>query len=496
MPSAIYIDNCCSLRSSYARVFPGVPILLDPFHWFDRWDQAISLSADHPLCSIFHGHLRDALLVPDPTDYAREQANNAAARADGKRGKTKTQMKLACRRTIASPAVARPAICAVLDEWRERDRGIARALANEALDGTSAPRCKPFFFNAKFNDVFRREMRHVCNDLGDSLDAIAKHTSLKAKHDDARYRGPTLPPLGSRPNLHTCTAACCACGCLSDPPDVQLSYTKARSKPGAPLYFTARGSNKNEIMHRLLKDSISATSCGVVRAEHFVGSFVYRYNTNRGIDKLGIRDYHTYHHEVLALINSNCASLGAPLHFPDLKLSTHKPEEKIGFECQSLKVVKDNVGDGVCDDPLDEYSTCRGESGDLGAAPRVVSIRKDGHSLCRAVTHACGDSLEGIEPRHGSGEATMAFLAARRRAAATHLRDHRSQLDLCEAAEIDAYLEPHHASFDVWFDDMMANDSSSSRRWWELLLFIAMALMLDTHSYYTIARSVQRQCRL
>ena len=31
-PSAIYIDNCCHLRSSYQRVWPGVPVLAGRHH--------------------------------------------------------------------------------------------------------------------------------------------------------------------------------------------------------------------------------------------------------------------------------------------------------------------------------------------------------------------------------------------------------------------------------------------------------------------------------
>jgi hypothetical protein len=265
---------------------------------------------------------------------------------------------------------------------------------------------------------------------------------------------------------------------------------KAGSKPGVPLYFTARGSNKNEIMHRRLRQCVSATTSGVARVDHFVGCFVHRYNIDRGIDKLGIRDYHTYQHETLAAINSTCGSLGAPLEFPCLKISNHKPDEKIGFECQSLKVIDDEADDR--DEPLDACSTEFSISREI---MNVVDIRKDEDSLSRAFMYALGDFPDNVLPREGSDTATMEFMCAQRERAARHLRDHRNSLisvrDYAALADLDALLEVRHRDFDAWFEERISsnkltfNDHAGKGG---LLLLMALAMMFNVHVSYTIRR--------
>ena len=226
-----------------------------------------------------------------------------------------------CRRVVPAPAVLRKNVDGVIDLFRKRDADILASTANDHLELNSGDNERPIFFNRQFKNVYRKQMAHVCRDYGASI-----------------------APRPSRAADHVCGDDCP--GCLSDPPEVMLYHERPekRPKPGDPphvtLYFTSRGSSQAESMHRLLRQAVASTTCGAVRAEHAVGAFVYRWNVDRGVDKLGDEDYGTYHHEVLALINSLAASCGVPaakLPYPSLKVGLADPStEKIGMECQTL----------------------------------------------------------------------------------------------------------------------------------------------------------------
>ena len=147
MPSAIYIDNCCSRRTAFNRVFPGVPILLDPFHWFARWDEAISIPSTHKLRWQFRAMLRDAVLVPDP--------NDVALLTDYYPKKKRGEIYGMCRRVVPPPKQLRENIENVLNVFVKRDTAILAAAAqneiqgNETDEAMAAVADRPLFFNPK-----------------------------------------------------------------------------------------------------------------------------------------------------------------------------------------------------------------------------------------------------------------------------------------------------------------------------------------------------------
>lgn len=74
-PSAVYVDNCCPMRGDIQQSMGmSTPVCLDPYHWFDWWDDTVNVPAGSILHCLFNAELRDAVLIPEKDDYANEKA--------------------------------------------------------------------------------------------------------------------------------------------------------------------------------------------------------------------------------------------------------------------------------------------------------------------------------------------------------------------------------------------------------------------------------------
>ena len=63
--SAAYLPCAELLRRAKLQVlFPGVPIQLDLYHWFARWDECIAVKTGTVLSNMFSSQMRDAVLTP------------------------------------------------------------------------------------------------------------------------------------------------------------------------------------------------------------------------------------------------------------------------------------------------------------------------------------------------------------------------------------------------------------------------------------------------
>jgi hypothetical protein len=58
-----------ALNKSGHRVF----IRLDPYHWFDRWNDALALDKNHELVLLFYSQMRDVVFHVDMEDYRTER---------------------------------------------------------------------------------------------------------------------------------------------------------------------------------------------------------------------------------------------------------------------------------------------------------------------------------------------------------------------------------------------------------------------------------------
>ena len=214
---AIYIDNCCTLRNSFGKAFPNVPVCLDPWHWFPRWDHCIAVKTTDPKNYRFRAMLRRALLVIDSEDAA------AAYKMFAEKGKSNPKYREVsqyCRNYILPPKITMPAIKAVLDELiaEDTEKRVRLAVlkmkemglgltAEEVLEKKGLV---PFFKMDKYYEVMTQQLMHVCRKSTMKLPVTGKggRTYQKVVHDPA----------------HVCDDSCAAHSCLADPPGVAMNY--------------------------------------------------------------------------------------------------------------------------------------------------------------------------------------------------------------------------------------------------------------------------------
>ncbi|MFK7809286.1 MAG: hypothetical protein AB8F74_15890 [Saprospiraceae bacterium] len=69
-PRVLCCDNCCQMRSAYTSIFGSdISVVLDLWHWLNRWNACIQLRPGHPRRRQLFRALTDAVLVPDATEY-------------------------------------------------------------------------------------------------------------------------------------------------------------------------------------------------------------------------------------------------------------------------------------------------------------------------------------------------------------------------------------------------------------------------------------------
>lgn len=195
---------------------------------------------------------------------------------------------------------------------------------------------------------------------------------------------------------HQCSDECD--GCLSDPEGFRLDYAAPGKIGGSTKdeYYTMRGSNSCEYVHPALHQSIPSNTCGPQKADCNVATRVHKWNTDQGIRRLGERDYCTYSHPILTMINAAAASVVGPdrVPYPDVTLPTVRVQgETLGTSSTSFlpKSRLDSSGDGSgsdtdsdSDDGNDSGRSrgghARGSGGDGGAsrAPSPHSSSMEG----------------------------------------------------------------------------------------------------------------------
>jgi hypothetical protein len=65
----IYVDNCCSVRKKLLEIFGShVHLKLDPFHWLQRWNDALC-EPSSGVSGIFRGMMSRALFTVTSDEY-------------------------------------------------------------------------------------------------------------------------------------------------------------------------------------------------------------------------------------------------------------------------------------------------------------------------------------------------------------------------------------------------------------------------------------------
>jgi hypothetical protein len=68
LPTVMVCEQACRDGGQHQLL-----ILLDSFHWFQRWEDAMALPKDHELSSLFFSQIRDVVLRPDVAHYKEEK---------------------------------------------------------------------------------------------------------------------------------------------------------------------------------------------------------------------------------------------------------------------------------------------------------------------------------------------------------------------------------------------------------------------------------------
>lgn len=96
------------------------------------------------------------------------------------------------------------------------------------------------------------------------------------------------------------------------------------TKPTAkmPRLIAVRGTSQVEGFHPSLHASLSASNIGVRLANCVLRELRYRYNTDRGVDNRGDRDFFTYEHRRIESIKTLCHRLAVSDPYPEWALTS------------------------------------------------------------------------------------------------------------------------------------------------------------------------------
>ena len=274
---AIYVDNCCSIRNKLQSIFgQDVDVLLDLFHWLERWDELLRKPASDG-GRRFKGFMSRAVLVITTKEW--EQKRDALAKELG-RDPTNTEIALKCNKvTVQSHEHINASVRKVISFFMLLD---SERVSNSAEDQITPPQL-------------------ILKDAA-IVRAVAKKQMKHAK-------------------------------CLLDPQcGVHFCLDCGNTKVKAD--FTARGTGKNK---RLFRDGnrmfLFGAALGISRAERILWEYLDEHNNRANIRRCGRQDYNYSNLEAMALCNSLATDASCTLPFPDISLpTTEKSNEQFGFE--------------------------------------------------------------------------------------------------------------------------------------------------------------------
>ena len=486
------------MRASIHALFGApVTVCLDPFHWFQRWNDCINVPVGSILNILFRSQMRDAVLTPDEEDYRRAKERLPP---DTKH----SRILLETRRVILPPHKLRSAIDKVINTWMQRDLRLMQESAQRAInahcgmdDADTSLRSKaPLFFKMNvLPDVRRRQMAHVCRQLQHQRERGANH----CKADCTAC-------------LHICREECT--GCLSDPPGVDVNFNRQRDADKRPEYYTGRGSSQLENLHHYLGDQVLSSVCGPFRCHNLMLASIYDWNIDRRCQNCDCDSSLPLplQHRAASLlrINSYAASaqqrLGASVELPfqHVRAPTRSPDlEKLGCECHAYpdNLLSPDADDGLPtadpgnsgSDPTDDPN-----GGGSNVAQRRVLARGDGRCGLRSFLHAAGPEALvaaglpvplGMDLLQGNDEATWRFICQARRKAVSKLRAALNADAVLHATMAATFPDDSYATLEAWLAAMMEDDSTQAvSSLWDgggTLLFYALAKLLGVQLVIT-----------
>ena len=306
---AIWCDNCCSSRNKLQSIFPDACVLLDGWHWLERWSQAV-FDRKSPEAQIFFQLIRGAMYMIEDTEYQR--AKEAFMNRTG-REPTKSQLMKEAKSIIPPPAELKKRLDAVLryvlhsDSLLDLDEANLAVTPVDSVDGQMATRKRFLSRNVELvTKVIRNQMVHVVK------------------------------------------------GCLSDPPSSVLPMHQVN--PYTKQAFAARSTGTNEVDNRALNHLFDAPSIGIARGERILFDHYERANESRATKRLGAPVPVSSKSERLYFLNSVAKSAGIEEKDLPVKVS-HPPDiglkEFMGFDYDLPATLKEGGVVSTEDTPAD-----------------------------------------------------------------------------------------------------------------------------------------------
>ena len=113
-----------------------MPILLDLYHWFERWDDCVAVKTGTVLSNMFCSHIRDAVLTPILEEY--DDAKAALQRKNGKVPKHAEILRY-CSRVVLPPAKLRESVDQCFAFWWSRELRLRMSRMQRHLLGGKPP---------------------------------------------------------------------------------------------------------------------------------------------------------------------------------------------------------------------------------------------------------------------------------------------------------------------------------------------------------------------
>jgi len=326
-----YVDNCCSVRQKIKEVWPEAMVLLDPFHWLQRWKDLLRNPTS------IDGRLFLALMSRAVLVASDETIQNKRAELLLKWGRPAT-LSEALRRvptTAPTPDVMKRNIWSVLNLFLQRDLATETKLASWPENDVS-PKPKLVLKDYRRAEIIRNQMAHVNK-------ACLTDPHL---HEDSNF-GDVV--------LHRNVGDKCYC---------------------------CRGSNLNERYHKAMEVDVigcrSTMGPAVAERLHWIRNTHWNRKANE--NRNGATKRLSGETEHLALANSMAEQANAPVPFADVSMPRKDPSapvEAIGY-CLGLSS-RPNDGNDIIEQE-EEVSLQRNDDatdedeGGIATADRVAEM--------------------------------------------------------------------------------------------------------------------------
>jgi len=280
----IYVDNCCHVRGKLQKIFKGVLVKCDLFHWEERCE-VILYDSKSEKAIVFRTLMLQAIFVIEPHEFERTKQLLIS------KGKTPTNRDIlkAAKATIPPPDILERRIMSTLHTLMQKDHEVdrARTTGNTPGNPPAAAAVSRFFKRgAETLNTIVRQMEHVKK------------------------------------------------GCLSDP---DASVVKIhRYNPKTKKTYSARSTGSNEVDNRCVLNSMETPTISITKADIKFNNYYEGSNDRKRVNRLG-EDPQLHRSEQIQMLHGMAQQCGysdsdVPYGHKSYPKELMGLDERIGFD--------------------------------------------------------------------------------------------------------------------------------------------------------------------